>query len=142
MNPSTLKWTKLALRIAFGLLLLYAAYEKLLYPFAFAEAVENYRVFGALISQLAAVFIPAFELVLGIMLLAGFWKESAALMNLLLMAAFLVLVAQAAFRGLDIVCGCFGSESSKVGWIKLFENVLYFGFAGLYYYLTARPSKG
>lgn len=142
MNRPFLRWLPLGLRIGFGLLLLYASYEKLLAPFAFAEAVENYRVFGTFISQLSAVFIPAFELVLGIMLLAGFWKESVALMNLLLMTAFLILVAQAAFRGLDIVCGCFGSESSKVGWIKLSENLLYFAFAGLYYYLTIRPFKG
>jgi hypothetical protein len=97
--------------------------DKLLYPAVFARSVENYRVVGAGLSALVAVGLPAFEAVLGLMLIAGVWRKEAAFLNAGLMLVFLVLVGQAFARGLDIECGCFGSHSSSIGILKLLENL-------------------
>jgi uncharacterized membrane protein YphA (DoxX/SURF4 family) len=119
-------WLETILRWGFGLLLIYASWEKILNPLDFARAVENYRVVGYSLSLYTAAFLPVLEFLTGLLLLAGVWKDAASLVNLCLMAVFLILVAQAAIRGLDIECGCFGSgQSQAIGPLKLAENILY-----------------
>jgi uncharacterized membrane protein YphA (DoxX/SURF4 family) len=117
----------LALRLALGVILIAASVDKIRHPIDFAEAVGHYRVFGEGLSFWAAVLIPALEALTGILLLAGLWNDGAVLITTGLMTAFLVLVAQAWLRGLDIRCGCFSVHfGTPMGWPKFFENV---GFA-------------
>jgi len=118
-------WIERLLGWGFGLLLIYASWGKIFNPLDFARAVENYRVVGYSLSLYTAAFLPMLEFLTGLLLLAGVWKDAASLVNLCLMAVFLILVAQAAARGLDIECGCFGSESQTIGPLKLAENILY-----------------
>ncbi len=115
------------LRIGFGLLLIAASFGKLRQPLEFAQAVENYLVFGETLSRWAAVWIPWLELATGLCLLFGVWPDAAVAVNGLLMGAFLVLILQAFFRHLDIYCGCFRSKGeSTIDWLKVLEN---FGYA-------------
>ncbi|MBN1893334.1 DoxX family membrane protein [bacterium] len=126
MKPDRKSWLEKLLRWGFGLLLIYASWEKILDPLDFARAVENYRVIGHSLSIYTAAFLPMLEFLTGLLLLAGIWKDAASAVNACLMAVFLILVAQAATRGLDIECGCFGSdESQTIGPLKLAENILY-----------------
>ncbi len=121
-----IKWTYLLLRIGFGSLLIYASIYKIGSPFEFAEAVENYRIFGTDLSLWTAVFIPYLEAIIGFALLSGLWSETVVLLNAVLMFLFLILVIQAYIRGLDIRCGCFFAEGeSRIGLLKIFENVLF-----------------
>lgn len=116
----------LVLRIGFGLLLIAASVEKLLHPMDFAEAVDNYRVFGVWLSRWAAVFMPYLELFAGLCLLSGIWLDAAVSINALLMVAFLILILQAFFRNLDIHCGCFTPKGeSKIDAFKIIQNILF-----------------
>lgn len=120
-------WIPRFLRIGFGLLLIYAAIDKIRYPLDFAQMVENYRVVGEDLSYWIAVFIPSLEIILGLLLMSGFWRRTAALMTMALMLVFLVLVTQAYVRGLDVHCGCFstGEEGEAIGPMKIFSNIVY-----------------
>jgi uncharacterized membrane protein YphA (DoxX/SURF4 family) len=120
-------WIYRLLRIAFGVILIAAAIDKIRYPLDFAEAVSRYRVFGEGLSFWAAVWIPALEILTGLLLISGLGSDGAVFVATGLMSAFLVLVLQAWIRGLDIRCGCFSVHSgTPIGWLKLLENV---GFA-------------
>ncbi len=120
----------LILRVGFGILLVAASADKIRRPLIFAETVANYSVFGQDLSFWAAAWIPFLEAITGLLLIFGLWTAPAALVNLGLMTSFLILVAQACARGLDIRCGCFFAKGeSIIGLLKLLENSLLFGAA-------------
>jgi len=124
------KWFAFVLRLGFGILLVAASADKIIHPFGFAQAVENYRVIGEGLSRWVAVWLPYLELLVGLLLILGVWKDAAVLTNALLMLTFLFLIMQAYFRGLDIRCGCFTTgEGSSIGVSKILENLLFAGFS-------------
>ncbi len=121
-----MKWQKVlyyVLRFGFGILLIFSSWHKIRSPFEFAEAVQNYRIFGEGLSRWAAVWVPYLEILTGLLLISGIWIDAAVLMNAFFMLVFLILVAQAYFRNLDIQCGCYAfDEESKIKLTKLLEN--------------------
>jgi len=120
----------LILRMGFGALLIVASVDKIRHPLIFAEAVANYAVFGQGLPFWTAAWIPYLEAATGLLLIFGLWTVPAVLVNLGLMTSFLILVAQAYARGLDIRCGCFFAKGeSTIGLLKLGENSLLFGAA-------------
>ena len=82
------------------------------------------------LSAWVALFLPWLELILGLgILLPAIRRTSAALIGLLLFI-FIVLHTSAWVRGLDISCGCFGSETGEAAsdyrWLIL-RNALLLG---------------
>lgn len=125
-------WLALALRLGFGILLVAASVDKIIHPFGFAQAVENYRLIGEGLSRWVAVWLPYLELLIGLLLILGVWMDAAVLMNAFLMTAFFLLIVQAYLRRLDISCGCFVvGEASPIGAVKIVENVV-FGSASIF----------
>jgi len=123
------------LTMGFGFLLVYSSLDKIAHPIVFAEMIENYQVVGKNLALWIAVCLPATELILGLLLILGFWTVSSLLMNAGLMTVFLILVSQAWIRGLDIECGCYGGEGSTIGPFKVLENLV---LAGLSIWLWIR----
>ena len=113
---------------------LLAAVPKLLDPVSFAKAIVNYRVILPLIGQSyvypAASFMPALEAIGALALLFNRWRRAGSAVCGTLLVVFVVLIAQAVIRGLNIDCGCFGSGAvsralgQKVGLEKILENIL------------------
>jgi len=94
-------------RLFLGGILVYASYDKILHPVPFAEIVYNYQILPDILVNLAALFLPWIELLVGLSLILGLWLPGAILIsNLLLLIFFSTLVFNMA-RGLDIDCGCF-----------------------------------
>lgn len=114
------------LRIIFGGMLIYASIEKIISPLDFAQLVENYQIVGPRTSRWIAVGLPYLELIVGILLITGFWLDSAVVLNFLMMSVFLIAVTQAYLRGLDIRCGCFSSEGSEINPGKIAFNMFLF----------------
>jgi hypothetical protein len=95
----------------------------------------NYRVILPLIGQgyvyPAASFMPALEAVGGLALLFNRWRRAGSFLCGALLVLFVVLIAQAVIRGLNIDCGCFGTGvvsrtlGRKVGLEKIVENTLW-----------------
>jgi len=104
------KWVLLFLRVALGAVFLYAAYAKLIAPwYLFAGNIDSYQMVPPWASEWIARTLPAFELVLGVVLLTGWKLRYTALVSGLLLLAFWLSMATAYAKGLAIDCGCFGS---------------------------------
>ena len=119
------KWFFIALRLTFGGLLIAACVDKIIHPLEFAQAVENYQVFGERFARWVAVWLPYLELIVGIFLILGIWYDAAVILNFIMMAVFFIAITQAYVRGLDINCGCFSADGgTKIDLPKLSYNFL------------------
>lgn len=97
----------LAARFALAALFLFASYDKILAPPAFAKVVYQWQVGGAIFSNLVAVMLPWVELILGLLLLAGIWTREAALVVAGLLLSFNLAAISVLARGIDVEnCGC------------------------------------
>jgi uncharacterized membrane protein YphA (DoxX/SURF4 family) len=116
--------------IVIGAVFVVAGLAKIGDPATFAAQVHNFRLTPIVLENLVAVILPWVELVAGTALIVGMRRRAAACICAALMILFTVAVAQAAARGLDFECGCFGKAgSSTVGLKKLVENGVLCGVA-------------
>lgn len=79
-------------------------------PISFAAAVAGYRLTGPWGTLVVAAALPAIEIICAIGLCAPRWRRAAVTVLLAACGAFLIALAQAWARGLDIHCGCFGER--------------------------------
>jgi uncharacterized membrane protein YphA (DoxX/SURF4 family) len=100
-------------RVFLGAVFLYACYDKILHPQAFAEAVYNYRILPGTLVNITAITLPWLELLIGICLVAGIILPGAATLGTLLLFTFMSALAFNLMRGLDVSCGCFSTDSSE-----------------------------
>jgi hypothetical protein len=70
----------------------YASYDKILHPLAFAEIVYNYQILPDVLVNLVALFLPWIELLVGLSLIVGMWLPGALLISNLLCCSFRLLV--------------------------------------------------
>ena len=71
-------------------------------------AVRAYELLPIPLANFMGIFLPFFELAIGILLVLGASTRIAAFLSGLLMFAFMIGISQAWARGLSIDCGCFG----------------------------------
>ncbi|HEY9141242.1 MAG TPA: DoxX family protein [Bryobacteraceae bacterium] len=117
-----LRAVTLVLRIALGAVFVYAAWTKLRTPWElFAMSIDSYRVLPLKSVELVARTLPWFELVVGLLLIAGFWLRSAALAATGLLAVFFGLMVRAYATGMEINCGCFG-PGEVISWKTLLRD--------------------
>ncbi|MFQ6093484.1 MAG: MauE/DoxX family redox-associated membrane protein [bacterium] len=121
------RYTVFVFRIVLGALFLYAGYEKILYPEAFAKAIANYRLLPSVFIGLLATFLPWLELLCGFLLIAGVFTRSSALLVSFMLFVFIMAIASALVRGLDIQCGCFdvSGGGERTGLSLLVRDLLF-----------------
>ena len=125
-----------------GIIFIWSSLAKLSAPREFAIIIENYQVFGKLLSVWGAILIPALEFIVGLMLILGIWVKEAWIITVLLYLVFDIMLVQAYIRGLDISCGCFNlSESSPIGFWKILENFILTSLAFWGGILFLRPNS-
>ncbi|WP_392541952.1 MauE/DoxX family redox-associated membrane protein [Oryzobacter telluris] len=95
-------------RLFLGAVLVYAGAVKIGHPVTAQRAVQAYEVLPTGLANTVGLALPWVEVVLGVLLLLGLFTRPVAVVSTLLMAAFVVGIAQAWARGLTIDCGCFG----------------------------------
>lgn len=105
-----MRWLAFLCRLAVGGVFLFACWDKLLHPQAFAEAIHNYRLVPWPLLHPWAHFLPVLEAVAGLALVLGVARRGAALLLGGLTMVFMVAIAAALVRGLDISCGCFHTD--------------------------------
>ncbi|MEE4609291.1 MAG: cation diffusion facilitator family transporter, partial [Desulfobacteraceae bacterium] len=101
-----------ALRLFMGGLFLYASFDKILHPLAFAEAIFNYQILPDAVVNLAALVLPWLEFLIGLCLVAGVWLPGATVAGTGLLAIFMAALIFNLARGLDVHCGCFSTEAT------------------------------
>jgi hypothetical protein len=116
---------------------LYASYDKILNPEAFAQAIYNYQILPDAAVNLAALTLPWLELLLGLCLIAGVWLPGATALSTGLLAAFMGALIFNQMRGLDVQCGCFSTASTD-GPAGLWTVARDAGFLAVSAYLTVR----
>jgi uncharacterized membrane protein YphA (DoxX/SURF4 family) len=117
-------------RIALGTIFIVAAFTKLYfnggwhfgdYHFFFGMVISSYNILPLSAAEWAARVLPWFELLLGILLLAGVGLRWTGLMACALLLVFIGAMTRAYMNGLEIMCGCFGNNE-KVGPLTLLRD--------------------
>lgn len=124
-------------RLALGIILILASIDKALKPAAFAEMIFNYQLLPDQAVNLTAIVLPWLELILGILLIAGFWLQSAVALSTILLTVFFSALLISLARGLNIHCGCFstGGEGEPEMLWDLFRDAI---FLCIGFYLSYR----
>lgn len=107
------RWLFHICRLLLGLVFVYASYDKILHPQAFALAVFNYQVAPDWAVNLIALILPWLELLLGLCMIFGLWMPGVTVAGTGLLVVFLGALVFNQIRGLDIHCGCFSTEITK-----------------------------
>lgn len=102
------EWFGLVARLVTGGVWIYAAVTKLPDPAGSVRAVRAYELLPEAIVPFVGHALPAVELAVGVALIAGALTRVAGLLSSLLFVAFIIGIASAWARGLQIDCGCFG----------------------------------
>lgn len=125
-NPALL----LIARIVLGLIFIIASAGKIYNPAVFAQEISNYDFMPYFTINLMAIILPWIELIAGIFLISGIrLKASSAIIGALLIV-FIIAVATAMARGLNINCGCYSHVANDpVGWKKIIENTIQLALA-------------
>lgn len=96
-------------RLALGGIFIYAAYTKLRHPWMlFAMSVDSYQLLPEWAVTLVGRVLPWFELLIGVLLVAGWQLRWSAAAATALLAFFFTVMLRSYFKGLGIDCGCFG----------------------------------
>lgn len=101
-------WT---IYLALGGVFVWAGIAKLMDPNAFLSSILTYEVFPRSLAVAAALFVPYLELCVGFSLATGALRRGGRWLAIGMTVAFTGLLIQAAARGLDADCGCFGSQA-------------------------------
>lgn len=103
-----LPWIGLIARLVLGGTLIAAGYLKFDELDKSQMAVRAYELLPIPVANFMGIFLPFFEMAVGILLVLGAAVRLSALASALLMFAFMIGISQAWARGLSIDCGCFG----------------------------------
>ena len=99
----------LALRLVLGAVFIYAAYTKLRQSWLlFALSIDSYQLLPEWAVFTLARTLPALELALGVLLIAGVWLRYLSIAAAGILALFFSVMVVSYFRGAGIDCGCFG----------------------------------
>ena len=101
-------WIGLISRLVLGGVLFAAGYLKIGTLDKSQMAVRAYELLPISIANFLGVFLPFFEIAVGLLLILGAGTRISALLGGATMFIFIIAIAQAWARGLNIDCGCFG----------------------------------
>jgi len=128
-------------RVVVGAVWIVAGLLKLPDPAASVRAVRAYDLLPEAIVPMVGHLLPVLEVVVGVCLVLGVLTRGAAMLSSVLFLAFIVGIASAWARGLQIECGCFGgggtsaNASDEYPW-EIARDV---GLLALSVWLIARP---
>lgn len=100
-------WLTVRTQIALGVFFVVAALPKIADPPSFAHMVYNYRLLPGPLVNPAALTLPWMELLMGVALVCGIWRRTAAWLVGALLVVFIAAISVNLLRGNAIDCGCF-----------------------------------
>jgi uncharacterized membrane protein YphA (DoxX/SURF4 family) len=110
-KSSVLKTVQIVLRVALGLIFIYAGWVKLQDPWQlFAAGVASYEILPMGAVEFVARTLPWFEIALGVVLISGYFLRVSSTVVGALLALFFTLIVRAYIQGKEINCGCFGGN--------------------------------
>ena len=133
-----LRWTMATVFIVAGV-------NNALDPAATIQSIANYRLLPGLLVLLTGLYVPWLEIGCGWALLTRRLQSGAWMLAILLSAGFVIFTGSAWWRGLDIACGCFGTNgsASQLPWMTALDAaMLLISVYGLRYHLRRRVPSG
>ncbi|KRF17679.1 DoxX family protein [Nocardioides sp. Soil797] len=101
-------WFALGARLLVGVVWIVAGALKLPDPAASVRAVRAYDLLPESVVPVTGHVLPVVEIVIGLALVLGLMTRLMAVVSGLLFVAFIIGIASAWARGMQIECGCFG----------------------------------
>jgi uncharacterized membrane protein YphA (DoxX/SURF4 family) len=102
------EWVGLLARLVTGGVWIWAGALKLGDAYQSVEAVRAYDLLPEALVEPVGYLLPVLEVVVGAALVLGVLTRGAAVLSAVLFVAFIIGIASAWARGLQIDCGCFG----------------------------------
>jgi uncharacterized membrane protein YphA (DoxX/SURF4 family) len=135
-------WFGLLARLTLGGVLFAAGYLKVGKADESQMAVRAYEMLPISIANMLGLILPFVEVVIGALLILGALTRAMAALGGFTMVVFIIAIAQAWARGLNIDCGCFGGGGAvEPGQTKYLQEILRdTGLAFLAAYLIRYPS--
>ncbi len=118
-------------RIMLGGVFVWASWDKIFDPVAFAQAIANYQIVSPALGNAAALILPWVELVCGTCLIVNRWTRGSALISALLLMVFMGALGYNIHRGMDIGCGCFTLDEKAPGnmWLYMARDSVFLAIA-------------
>lgn len=116
------EWLGLLARLVVGGVWIVAGALKLPDPAQSVDAVRAYQLLPGTLVQPVGQLLPVIEVVIGLCLVLGLLTRAMAVASAVLFVLFIIGIASAWARGLNIDCGCFGGggydpdAASKYPW--------------------------
>jgi uncharacterized membrane protein YphA (DoxX/SURF4 family) len=136
-ESKSMQWAQVVARLIMASIFIYASIDKIAKPAAFAKDIYNYQILPDALINLTALVLPWLELFLGLCLVAGIWLPGAVFTVNGLLIVFMASLIFNLARGLDVNCGCFGSDglgpSMSTGWYLL-RDVLFLAVGAFLFY--------
>lgn len=104
-----------SLRLVLGGMFVYASLHKIAGTAQFSEVVSSYEIIPFWMVNITAIFLPWFELLIGILLVGGVFVRSCASLQMILLFIFIIAIEINITRKIDIDCGCFAGDSLLSG---------------------------
>lgn len=101
-------WVGLPVRLLVGIVWIVAGALKITNLNNSVHAVHAYQILPASVGEIVGILLPVIEIGIGLLLVLGLATMPAAAISVLLFIAFIIGIASAWTRGLQIDCGCFG----------------------------------
>lgn len=108
-------WIGLAARLVTGGVWIVAGLLKLPDPAGSVRAVRAYELLPESVVPAIGYALPVVEVVVGLCLVLGLLTRAMAAVSAVLFVAFIIGIASAWARGLEIDCGCFGGGGELAG---------------------------
>ena len=118
-------WFGLLARLILGGVLFAAGFLKVGVPDQSQMAVRAYEMLPISIANILGLILPIVEVVIGALLILGALTRLMAALGGFTMIVFIIAIAQAWVRGLNIDCGCFGGGGAvEPGQTKYLQEIL------------------
>ena len=131
------------LQTVLGLFFLATGVIKLFDLSAFTQDVANYQLVSRPWDAVVAYFVPWLEVFVGLALMLHYRSQAALFLFLGAMAGFTGGIISAMVRGLNINCGCFGSQAEPTNYpLHLTFNVILIVIAGGLLWRQIQKKKG
>lgn len=133
-------------RIGLGAIFIWASWDKIVDPAAFARIIQNYQILPQAWIHPAAVVLPWVEAVCGFCLISGVLARGSLLIFNGLMVVFVLALGWNALRGIDTDCGCFSlavkaDKGHYLDYILRDLVILGLGLWALWYRLRRRAGE-
>mgnify|MGYP003979985485 FL=1 len=134
-----MKYIRLLSRLLVGIVFIFSGFVKAVDPlgsaYKFADYFSAFKLgFLEFLTLPMGIFLSAFEMVLGIILILGYRRRMAFLVLMLFMSFFTVLTFILALFNPVSDCGCFGDALILTNWQTFFKNVVLMIFVLILYF--------